>query len=213
MKRMYSKKQILELVKSNPEAVIKALLGQDINVNGITSKGIANTGNIANTGDIANIGKITGGEILENMSGYGAKYADNTPGSSIYNPTYCSIVKTGNKLTLALAGTYTRPSENPPLNPTLIEFIIPKAIYDKLYPMTSFYISSKLLHYFDSVSSTGKDLAVSLGKRTETIDDNTIYKLVLTAYSVHSSELVATTPYMFRYEETFLLGENLLPQE
>lgn len=62
MRRMYSEKQILELVKKNPEAVVKALLGQDINVNGITSKGIANTGNVGITGDLAVSGSINGEE-------------------------------------------------------------------------------------------------------------------------------------------------------
>ena len=206
MRRMYSKQELQDIIKS------LLLSSVDISVGGITSKGIANTGNIANIGDIATTGKITGGEIIENMVGYGAKYADNTPDSSIYVPSYCGIVKNGNKLTLALAGTYTRPSEDAPVNPYLIEFIIPKEIYDKLNPMISFFISSKLLHYFDSVSSTGKDLPVALNKRIETIDGKTIYKLQLTAFSVHNV-LTAGIQYMFRYEETFLLGENLLPQE
>lgn len=58
MRRMYSEKQILELVKNNPEAVVRALLGQDISVEGITSKGIANTGGLANIGDVAINGNL-----------------------------------------------------------------------------------------------------------------------------------------------------------
>ena len=150
--------------------------------------------------------------LSETTIGYSSKFGDNTPSSPIYEPDFAGCVKTGNKLTVALAGTYTRPSEDAPINPILIEFIIPKEIYDKLVPLTSNFVSSKLLHYFDSVSSTGKDLPVSLAKRTEGSGENRIYKLQLVAYSVHSS-LTAETPYIFRYEETFLLSENLLPQE
>lgn len=38
MRRMYSENQIAEIVKKNPEAVIKALEGQDISVNAVIQK-------------------------------------------------------------------------------------------------------------------------------------------------------------------------------
>ena len=58
MRRMFSEKQIAEIVKNNPQAVVKALEGQDISVEGITSKGIANTGGLANIGDVAISGDL-----------------------------------------------------------------------------------------------------------------------------------------------------------
>lgn len=60
---MYSENQIAELIKKNPQAVVKALEEQDISVEGITSKGIANTGSIENTGDIEATGDISGSSL------------------------------------------------------------------------------------------------------------------------------------------------------
>lgn len=82
MRRMYSEKQILELVKKNPEAVVRALLGQDINVEGITSKGIANTGGLANIGDVT----ISGNLIVqgEGKGKITAKILEQTEANKIY---------------------------------------------------------------------------------------------------------------------------------
>ena len=58
MRRMYSQNQIKEMIKESPSEVVEALKGQDINVNGITSKGIATTGAITGKSlDITNPAK------------------------------------------------------------------------------------------------------------------------------------------------------------
>lgn len=62
MRRMFSEKQIKGIVKESPSEVVEALKGQDISVEGITSKGIANTGNVGITGDLAVSGSINGEE-------------------------------------------------------------------------------------------------------------------------------------------------------
>ena len=50
---MFSQKQIEEMISSGitPEYILEKLVGQDINVDGITSHGIANTGSFGNIGD------------------------------------------------------------------------------------------------------------------------------------------------------------------
>ena len=42
MRRMFSEKQLLELVKNNPQAVVNALLGQDISVGNLSVSGSIN---------------------------------------------------------------------------------------------------------------------------------------------------------------------------
>ena len=63
MRKMFSKKQLEELiaivVENSPAEVVKALKGQDINVEGITSKGIANTGGFGNIGNVAISGELS----------------------------------------------------------------------------------------------------------------------------------------------------------
>lgn len=58
MKRMYSKNELLLLIASAWPQIVGALKGHDIDVNGITSKGIANTGGFANIGDVAISGNL-----------------------------------------------------------------------------------------------------------------------------------------------------------
>ena len=61
MRRMFSENQIKEMIKEEavqPEEVVGLLVGKDINVDGITSKGIANTGAIANIGNVAISGDL-----------------------------------------------------------------------------------------------------------------------------------------------------------
>lgn len=65
MRKMFSEKQIKKMVEESPAEVVKALKGQDINVEGITSKGIANTGALANIGDVAVSGKLTASGTLK----------------------------------------------------------------------------------------------------------------------------------------------------
>ena len=198
MRRMYSENQIAEIVKKYPQAVVKALEGQDINVEGITSKGIANTGNIANIGDIATTGKISGGEIVELMSGYSFVAPSQTEELSLI---YASAVKNGNKLTLVVFGSYTRRTEDPKVNPTLGEFVIPGEVASKIIPWSSVFVDSKNIPVFSS-ASTIVEKAVGVEKRDST-------HISFTGYGFHS--LTAETQFMFRIEETFLLSENMIP--
>lgn len=71
MRRMFSKKQIERLVAENPAVVVEALQNQDVSINGLTSKGIANTGGLANIGNVAISGElliIGDAKIFENIT-------------------------------------------------------------------------------------------------------------------------------------------------
>ena len=56
---MYSENQIKKIIEESAPAIIEALKGQDISINGLTSKGIANTGALGNIGDVAISGNLT----------------------------------------------------------------------------------------------------------------------------------------------------------
>lgn len=208
MRRMYSEKQIAELVKNNPQAVVKALEGQDINVEGITSKGIANTGNIANTGDIATIGKITGGEIVENMSGY--SYTTPVIKNLTYDPLYVGAVKNGNKLTIVIFGKVNRSGTVENNFFALGTFGIPQEIYDKLVatPLGNQQraIYSGTVNFFSGPSSPSSKAFI--------IDKNPAEQdPAIEGYVYGVNTLTQDTDYQFRIELTFLLGENLVPED
>lgn len=224
MRRMYSvselKTYIKKILAESPNEVKEALLGQDIKVNGITSKGIANTGGFANIGDVAisgdlnvqgenkgNIsatGKITGGEIVENMSGYSFTKASDTT-SNTFSYVYAGAVKNGNKLTLVLAFNVTKLASA--ASGLCGDFSIPTSIMSKLYPVS---ISGN--SYLARGKVQGSDQSNYLS----------FYEIPFSCYKSGSTEIRFTfnnnnipanaTAYI-RIEMTFLLSENLVPQE
>lgn len=176
------------------------LVGDLVVDGGITSKGIANTGNITNTGDIATIGKITGGEIIENMNGYSFERVEE---NSELTLIYAGVVKNGNKITFVIFGKYNRASENPVINPSIGRFNIPEEVASKIQPWSGIFVDSKNIPFFDNASSISTKV-VGIEKRTPT-------SIQFTAYGTHT--LTANTDYMFRVEATFLLSENLYSEE
>lgn len=58
MRRMYSESELRQFIRSHKDDVAAALVGKDISVEEITSKGIANTGGFANTGDVTISGDL-----------------------------------------------------------------------------------------------------------------------------------------------------------
>ena len=76
-------------------------------------------------------GEITGGSIIENMSGYRATASS----AALQEIAYAGAVKNGNKLTLVICGIIT--PDTTFLNNgggTLVNFIIPKEVGDKIIP-------------------------------------------------------------------------------
>lgn len=204
MRRMYSENQIAEIVKKYPQAVVKALEGQDISVEGITSKGIANTGNIANTGDIGASGKITGGEIVENMTGYSA--TEGAPSNMTLDITYAGAVKNGNKLTLTLFCSIT-PSSIDSEYKSLISFFVPEAVSQKCIPYTlgSFtnVLDAKKVSGYYGLSDTS-DINIVLRKSSGNPNEFVV--------QVRDSTLTANRTYLIRYEATFLLSDSLISE-
>ena len=204
MRRMYSETELRRLIR---KYAVEGLLGKDINVEGITSKGIANTGELANYGDVAisgdldvqgeGKGKVTANELLERMSGYSFNKTGVTP-----TLNYVGVVKTGNKITFAISGVYTRSSADGS-NLSLGVFSVPEAIANKLYPNSLGALANVDLALFNSTTEY-----TSLPTRMSKSADGS---LPITMY--HASILTEDVAYEFRLEITFLLSDNLVAEE
>ena len=185
---MYSLNELKKLIQDSPEQVVEALAGQNISPANISASG-----------------SISGDEIIENMSGYsfsmpydGESYTINIP--------YAGVVKTGNKITFAIALEFTRISDSiDNYWPQFGRFAIPEEIYNKLFPSLSNILDTKSLVLLSSASDTNPP---------------SLYGRVTKHASLHEINFVLAQPqnltkdttYFTRYEATFLLSENLAPQ-
>lgn len=148
----------------------------------------------ANLSGAAFTGAITAPSIIEIMSGYTFTRGTNAN----INYSYVGASKTGNKLTLVIAGTYTRRSGDES-NLVIGNFVVPQAIANKLYPNTLGALANMNISLFNSTTSQ-KALPARMSK-----SDTSLFA---TIYSVY--ELTNDTTYEFRFEVTFLLSDSLL---
>ena len=226
MRRMFSQKQIQELVKAyieengqNWDLSFKSVTTKIINV--LSDSGtsycpidydyqdaddhrlvildnVQVSGDLSVSGDLAVSGDITGNSIIENMSGYSFNTTDK---SSEIELSYVGAVKTGNKITFAIAGTA---SLSDSYVSTIGTMTIPAEIGEKLYPMISNYIANGPL----GLTVVGYTSNINKTYALQKISDTAI-KFVLLGLD---TGLSPDTDYSFRFEVTFLLSENLAPQ-
>ena len=153
-------------------------------------------------GDLYANGNFTANSIIENMQGYEffPDKLDNAHRTISYS--YAGVVKTGNKITFAIAGTITTKDAN--TSTSFGRFSIPKTIGEKLYPTTIGEISNILDIKAITLSATGysiKQIPVTTFKSYGgTSIEQSMYNL---------NELTIGTVYYFRSEITFLLSDNL----
>ena len=138
--------------------------------------------------------KVTGNEIVEKMSGYSFEKGPNTH----LNYSYAGVVKNGNKLTFAIAGTYTRTTGDDS-NVIIGRFTIPLAIANKLY-------DNNLGALANANISLYKGTTEFVNLSTRTIKSSNI--ITTTIYEMW--QLTDDSTYEFRFECTFLLSENLV---
>ena len=84
---------------------------------------------------------------------------------------------------------------------------IPQSVGEKLIPYTlsgQSSVDNKNIPLFSSTSSTGNFKSITINKNSNT---------ELQGYMYTISNLNLNTDYVFRVESTFLLSENLVPQE
>lgn len=143
-------------------------------------------------------GSITAPSIIEDMSGYTFTKQAGLDAESVI---YAGVCKNGNKITFVIFGTYTKPSSDAPVNPSLGEFLCPKEVANKLFPFSSWYLDYTSIEYASGASDTRITLPCAVIKEGR--------KVRFAAYGVHGPSLTAETAYVFRIEATFLLSENL----
>ena len=150
------------------------------------------------SGNVNVDGNFTANSIVENMdSGY--SFIPNSKAQENgFVFSYAGIVKNGNKLTLAIAGTFTR-NENTPYNTTVGGFIIPTEVYNKLFTNSLNNLGNKAILLFSSAIDYVEIPTASVKGSNN---------IVIDFYKSGNIPVVNKT-YAFRYEETFLLSDNL----
>lgn len=158
-------------------------------------------GDLEVTGDISG-DKISGNEIIENMTGYAF-------GSSELDCIYAGVVKNGNKITFVIFGTYTHTDNSAK---TVGRFTIPSDVGAKLYPYTAGELSNVLsqneLCMFEdsSLTSVAKKVKVEMLKVSNV-------RLDINIRNISSAGFTENSTYIFRYEQTYLLSDNLISNE
>lgn len=154
-------------------------------------------------GNVNIAGNFTADSIIENMTGY--RFENKAPSNSGINISFASCVKNGNKITFVIAGNVTR-NENTPYNAPIGQFICPTSIMDKIYPLVS---GGATIDIKDIVFIKANDLAGPNVKLTGQLGKNDNYGITLQVIAIGSSSLALEQNYIFRYEVTFLLSNNL----
>ena len=208
MRRMYSEQELTN--------VIKAVFEQEL-ADGALDENVANAVDaylVENPVDITALegqdvelasldatGLITGGEIVEKMSGYSFDRIGS--GLTNWTPIYVSAVKNGNKITFVIFGTYNAES---PTAQSLGYFNIPSSVADKLYPyplgIDTRVLDTKLTNFYSGLTSF-KNAVVEFDKHST---------LPQIGISLRPIDLVAETTYYFRVEATFLLSDNFVSE-
>lgn len=155
-------------------------------------------------GQDLDLGDLTADSIIENMSGYSFEEGELT--GYTFSDTYASVVKTGNKITFVISTDVIRDENGVTGNPTLGKFTVPASIYNKLYPsQVGLYnfLDNRVISAFSSYT-TEVDLIAWVAKSVD---------LSLQFVVENATTLTANTKYHIRYECTFLLSDNLAPQE
>jgi len=184
------------------QTVGNASFANDVSVGGaLTVTGNASLANASASGNLAVTGDITGGSIIENMSGYGL-----TMGTSAYatiEGVYAGIVKNGNKLSFALSLNITKTSSYAYVV-QLAYFSLPANIANKLVP--NFLDSATMLMALEAQAfpSDYQKVSVDIGVAKSGNGFN-VYLL-----SNQLNALTANTEYNLRIEGTFLLSQNLI---
>lgn len=153
--------------------------------------------------DVNATGKVTGGEIIENMSGYSAEYIS-IPNLTMEN-VYVGAVKNGNKLTIVCATNFTKLADLVGSQSYLI-ISIPSEVLSKLYPTTIGIYDCLAFTQVKAVASSGqmKDINILIEKQTNNI--------LIDLQGDTINELPANVKTYVRVEATFLLSDNLVPE-
>lgn len=150
-------------------------------------------------GDINATGKITGGEIVENMSGYSFTKGTTDKGTLEY--VYVGMVKNGNKLTIVNAFTFQR-NENSTGGFYAGRFIMPNSVASKIIPFIKNIVATAKVQAINDINDQ-VTLDISFVKNGSISLDTSVREI---------NTLDITKTYYIRVEATFLLSENLVSE-
>ena len=152
-------------------------------------------------GNVNIAGNLTADSIVENMSGYSMSVSAQISDKMTLTVNFASMVKNGNKLTIAVAGKFTL-SESIS-GTSFIYCTIPSAVGSKLYNVNvggDYFLTSRKI-YLTTGYASGTEIVGLMNK----VSNNLI---VIELYSMNA--LTANTEYGFRIEETFLLNDSMI---
>ena len=210
MRRMYSEQELTNVIKKVFEeelesgsldelvsdAVDAYLVEHPVDITALEGQDIAPANVNATSG-------VYAPEIIESMSGYTGAIMTQT-GWTI-EKVYVGAVKNGNKVTFVCALNLTKTSEDADVFIDLAEITIPLAVYNKLYPTNvgdSSFLDNKVVKAFTAYNSA-VDAYSYVAKRTG----------VKIGFIGYLNNLVLNTKYYWRYEVTFLLSDDIVPEE
>ena len=141
-------------------------------------------------------GNFTANSIIENMNGYAFN-----KGFAGINIEFAGVVKNGNKITFAIAGRFNGTQAIDAYGTRVLgTFIIPSEVGQKIYPILENRVSfKKMIAYTDIY--TNREIITFMGKDSPSS---------FTVQFATITEIPAEYNGAFRYEETFLLSDNLV---
>ena len=152
------------------------------------------------SGNVNVDGNFTANSIIENMSGYG--YAPATKENATITYTYVGAVKNGNKVTFACSGHFSRSGDIEAWNCPIIKFTMPNNIGAKLYETNINNVNGlAFIQLYLAESYAG-----GIVKPLRVIKDSN-YQITTLLYALNDTKI--NTPYLFRFEITFLLSDNM----
>ena len=208
MRRMYSEQELTRIIgevfdqklesgaldSSISDAVDAYLVEHPVDITALEGQTIAPA--IINA-----TGSITAPSIIETMSGY--SFVGSTDAKVTFDYIYCGVVKNGNKLTFVECFTFTLDSDQSAASINAGHFVIPTAVFNKLYPV-QFAGSIDLLNY-DNISVVKRsDLTDVSTKQYATKSGSQNVNMIF-----NTAGMDKETEYYMRIELTFLLSDNL----
>lgn len=151
------------------------------------------SGNV-NIDGILNATKVTGDEIVENMTGY--TFVKNT--SAPFTYAFAGVSKNGNKLTFVIAGVLNTDSPTSLFN--VGSFVVPEAVANKIVPLES---GTSQVAFIKTTANT--DYLTYVDLEGVVVKDGTRY----IGFRLYPRNVTPNINYKVRIEMTFLLSDNL----
>ena len=217
MRRMYSEQELTKVIKEVFEAELASGALDEQVSDAVDAYLVENPVDITalegldiSVGSLDADGLVTGAEIVEKMSGYSATISTTSHEGLDIENVYHGVVKTGNKITFVIAVNITRTATITSQSCRISFMSFPSAIGSKLYPVNLGddirSLSNQTICAFNGYLSK-VDLIGLLDKVSDT---EVSFWL---GGSTALNNLTLNQKYYARMEATFLLNDNLVPEE